>query len=89
VFVRASALGGKLQSSELISGGVDRQQYEYLANFKVLQNTFKQHSIDKVRALVGRFEGAVRAAVPLGGARVAISYSPVYLTNLPSLPTRL
>ncbi|ORY90316.1 calponin homology domain-containing protein [Leucosporidium creatinivorum] len=24
-----------------------KQQYEYLANFKVLQNTFKQHSIDK------------------------------------------
>ena len=27
----------------------NRQQYEYLANFKVLQNTFKKHSIDKVR----------------------------------------
>lgn len=26
-----------------------RQQYEYLSNFKVLQNTFKAHSIDKVR----------------------------------------
>lgn len=28
-----------------------RQEYEYLANYKVLQNTFKAHGIDKVSQL--------------------------------------
>ena len=27
-----------------------RQEYEYLNNFKVLQKTFKDHKVDKVRA---------------------------------------
>lgn len=27
-----------------------KQEYEYLGNFKVLQNVFKSHKIDKVRA---------------------------------------
>ena len=26
-----------------------KQEYEYLANFRVLQNSFKVHGIDKVR----------------------------------------
>jgi hypothetical protein len=28
-----------------------RQEYEYLNNFKVLQKTFKDHKVDKVRAV--------------------------------------
>lgn len=26
-----------------------KQEYEYLANFRILQNSFKVHGIDKVR----------------------------------------
>lgn len=26
-----------------------KQEYEYLANFRILQNSFKVHAIDKVR----------------------------------------
>ena len=28
-----------------------KHEYEFLANFKVLQNVFKQHKVDKVRML--------------------------------------
>lgn len=30
-----------------------KQEYEYLSNFRILQNSFKVHSIDKVRKTSG------------------------------------